>query len=46
MEEVKDKVGERYRLQTLVHRKYVNQEWRRHCALDKSLKDGVVDIKR
>jgi hypothetical protein len=32
MEGVKGKGGGRYRLQTLVHRKYVNQEWCMHCA--------------
>jgi hypothetical protein len=32
MEGAKGKGGGIYRLQTLVHRKYVNQEWHRHCA--------------
>jgi hypothetical protein len=41
MEGAKDEGGERYQLQTLVHRYYDNQEWSRHCARN----DGVVDIK-
>jgi hypothetical protein len=45
MEGATGKGGGRYRLQTLVHRKYINKEWRRHCV-DKILKDRVVDIKR
>jgi hypothetical protein len=32
MEGAKGKGGERYRLHTLIHMKYVNQEWHRHCA--------------
>jgi hypothetical protein len=41
----KDKGGGRYRLQTLVYSIYVNQELH-SIVLDKSLKDGVVNIKR
>jgi hypothetical protein len=41
----KGKGGGRYRLQTLVHRKYVTKNGV-GIVLHKSLKDRVVDIKR
>jgi hypothetical protein len=49
MEGVKGKGGGRYRFQTLIHRKYVTGNTSTKngicIVLDKSLKDGVVDIK-
>jgi hypothetical protein len=45
MEGAKGKGGGRYRLQTLVHRNTSTNNGV-DIVLDKSLKDGVVDIKR
>jgi hypothetical protein len=45
MKGAKGKGGGRYRLQTLIHRKYVTKNGV-GIVLDKSLKDEVVDIKR
>jgi hypothetical protein len=45
MEGEKGEGGERYRFQTLVHRPTTNKNGV-GIVLDKSLKDGVVDIKR
>jgi hypothetical protein len=48
MEGAKGKGGGGYRFQILVHRHYVKSSIKNDVGivLDKSLKDGVVDIKR